>query len=81
MLGINCVDVSVELYHTQLLFVLTTHSNLFKHNHRKHHFYHDDVYGDIYTMVVSRFINHFVNIGGVKKMKLARESTEVIRVS
>ena len=52
------INVSEELFHCQMLFVLTTHSFLFKHNHRKHHFYHDEVFGDLITMCIGRCIDH-----------------------
>ena len=46
--------VPEQLVHYQLMFVMTTHSFLFKHNHRKHHFYHERIYGDLFTMFVER---------------------------
>ncbi len=54
MLTCGLTGITEILFHYQLMFVLTTHSFLFKHNHRKHHYHHDDVYGDIFTMIVSR---------------------------
>ena len=58
MCGLTCI--TENLFHYQLMFVLTTHSFLFKHNHRKHHYHHDDVYGDIFTMIVTR-LSYFLS--------------------
>ena len=54
--------ISEKLLISQLTFVLLTHAHSFKHNHRKHHMYHDLVYGDIFTMLIIRCYNTTINI-------------------